>query len=49
MFDLGTDFASSTLEISAAVFSGFVPYITLIVGVLLAVLAVTFLVRAFHR
>lgn len=47
--DLPSDLATSTLSTSGTLISDLSPYWMLIVGVLLAVLVVTFLVRALHK
>jgi len=49
MIDFGSGFASSTLHTMTSVVSGFATPISLIVGVLLAVLAATFLIHALHK
>jgi len=43
------DFASSTLNLSSQVLVGLSPVLTLVIGVLLAVLVVVFLIHALHK
>ena len=43
--DLGADFATSTLQVAGYILGDLAPYITLVVGILLAVVAVAVLIR----
>ena len=44
-----TDFTSQVLAQASALFGSFEGYITLIIGVLLALVAIDFLINAFHK
>jgi len=46
---LDSSFATTTLDITGSIVSDLSPILTLVIGVLLALLAVVFLIRALHH
>lgn len=46
---LPTDFITDTTANASTIFTDLSPVITLIVGVLLAIVAISFIISAFHR
>lgn len=50
LINFGSDFATSTLGIAGNLLSDLSPYITLVLGVLLAMIVLAFIIRALiHR
>lgn len=49
LITLPSDFASNIGGTASTLISDFSPYITLVVGVLLAMVAIAFIINAFHK